>query len=232
MADLVLKDANGEMSYESFNRYSKHGELRLMDWITGDITGQNPPEPYITQKNKDWAATFIKKYPAQVIDGIISRPKDYYGFENLYMVGSYIRKNSDCNDDEPEYDPSNESNQVIELLDGVEFNRRSTTHIKLLRPSFKKPIAKSVGDNFEFIPKDIGAVKLEYYRYPKFAEVKTKVDELYNNEVPDPLTSINYEWDEKARTILIWFIIDAYANRNSNQAMKQFNQATAKESRA
>lgn len=222
--DALSPQSNGEISIPLFNRYSKRAELILMDIATGDWKGQQLPEPYTTQKVKDFCAPFIFPFPTNVQDGKIPFPKDYYGFENMVLLGVYGRKKS-CTDEEEnsEYDVLDDSNTPIELLDGSQFTARCNTYIKLLKPSFKKPIAKIVNNTFEFMPKDLGSIKLEYYRYPKFAEITPTIDTTYNQEIPDPNNSQDYEWDEKARGLLIYFIVDLFANRTSNKAMKEFN---------
>lgn len=227
--DAILPSANGELTISLYNRYSRLGELFIIDWITGDIAGQQPPEPYLTQKNKDWCAPFIEKITGQVAAGTFPRPKNYYGFENMYMLGQYGRKTNKCAEDEDKpYDVNYDLNTPIELLDGGQFTVRSKTYINGLQPSFTKPIAKVVGRNFEFLPKDLGSIGLEYYRYPKFGQIVPMIDQNFNEEVPDPNNSINYEWDENVRGMLLWFIVDRFSNRTSNQAMKQFNQASGK----
>jgi hypothetical protein len=223
--DALLKEANGDIPISIYNRLSKLAELKLLDWITGDIAGRKPPEPYLTQKDKDWASPFITKFPTHIEGGEITRPVNYYGFENLYVLGAALQT-VDCEDEEPVV--IDNGNTPIELLDGGQFTERQRTYIDELKPNYKNPIAKMVGTKIEFFPKDLGSITLEYYRYPKFGEVKSILDTQYNEEVPDEATSINYEWDEKARPALIWFIVDMFSNRISNQAVKQFNAATGK----
>lgn len=215
--------AQTEVPIALFNRYSKLAELKTIDWITGDINGNTPPEPYLTQKTKDFVAPFIEIYEAHITGGIITRPADYYSYENMVKLGAGTT--SDCESTDP---PEDKGNTPITLLDGAQFTMRQRTFIKELKPSFKKPIAKEVGKNFEFFPKDLGSIRLEYYRYPKFANIVPTLDQQYNQEVPDEALSTNYEWDEKARPVLLWFLIDLIANRTSNQSMKQFNAADSK----
>lgn len=221
--DDANKDSNGTLSFERFNRLSKRAELKLIDWISGDISGEKPPEPYTTQKDKDFLSPFITKYPAQIVNGAITKPSDYYGYENMYRLGNKL--SADCEEEAP---ASDGCNTTIELLDGSQFNERCNTEIDELKPSFNLPISKLVGKQFEFIPNDLGSVVLEYIRYPKYGEIKTKMDTVYNEEVPDPATSIDYEWDDKAMNLLIWFIVDMFCNHNREQALKQFNAITGK----
>lgn len=226
VADQIMTDSNGELSFEWFNRNSPLAELKLIDWITGDIEGKKPPEPYTTQKDKDWASPFIKKFPTHIVGGEITRPDNYYGYENMYVLG-YLRQ-TQCDEDDNQPPPQDTGNVPIDLLDGEQFTQRQRTYIEELKPSFKKPIAKAVGKNFEFFPKDLGSITLEYYRYPVYAKIISELDTQYNQEVINEATSTNYEWDEKAMPILVWFIVDMFANRTSNQSMKQFNAATSK----
>ena len=114
----------------------------------------------------------------------------------------------------------------IKVLSNSKFYQRARTFIKSLQPSVDKPIAKQGGKSFEFLPDDIGSVVLEYVRYPKFASIATKFDSVYNQLVPD--TVINYEWDEWANEILVYFICDAFANRTREQALKTTNIMTGK----
>lgn len=224
--DNLNVETNGQFSIPMFNRYSRRAELSIIDWITGSILGNQPPEPYLTQKNKDILAPFIKKFPTHAVGGRISRPADYYGYENMFGMGNY-QTTTEC-DDEDDDTQQSQCNTPIVLLDGAQFNVRCRTYIEGQEPSFKEPIVKEIGKEFEFEPKDIGSVTLEYYRYPVFANIVPKIDPQYNDEVPDEALTTNYEWDEKARPLLIWFITDMFANRTSNQSMKQFNQATSK----
>lgn len=221
--DDANKDQNGTISYPRFNRLSRRAEIKLLDWVSGDIEGQKPPEPYTTQKDKDFLSPFITKFPAQVVNGSITKPSDYYGYENMYRLGNKL--SADCEEEEASSDGCN---TPIELLDGGQFFERCNTDIEELKPSFKKPIAKIIGKQFDFLPNDLGSVQLEYIRYPIYGEIKTKMDTVYNEEVPDPLTSINYEWDDKAINLLIWFMVDLFCNHNREQALKQFNAITGK----
>lgn len=223
--DALLTQANGELSIDLFNRFSPLVELDLIDWISGDITGRVPPEPYQTQKDRDFLTPFLVKLPANAAGGFINRPADYYLYDNMYMIGRFNNK-TECAENEGEdksYDISKDSNTPIELLDGSQFYTRCNTYIDELKPSFNKPISKEVGKTFEFMPKDIGSLTLEYIRYPVFAKIVKAIDPDYNNEIVNETLSDNYEWDLKAMPILIWFFVDRFANRTSNQSMKQFN---------
>lgn len=221
--DRVGENENGFFSIPKYNRFSRLAELRLIDWITGDISGLTPPEPYLTQKNKDWLSPFIKKYTAHAVNGSIDRPADYYKWDNFYRLGSKI--SSDCEEDETAIDSCN---TPIEILDGAKFNKRCISWIEGERPSLVKPISKLVGKNFEVAPADLGSVGLEYIRYPIFGSVAKKKDLLYNRDVPDPDNSIDYEWEENAREVLVYFIVDQFSNTTREQALKQFNNATGK----
>lgn len=222
-AELLLKEANGDLSFDLFNEFSPSAELKVMEWITGDMAGQQPPEPYVTQKNRDWLTPFIEKFPTTVNQGMIIRPDNYYGFENMYLLGAYNTP-TECDNEDEETEQQLQCNTPIELLDAVQFYVRCNTYIEGLQPSFKRPIAKEIGRKFEFLPKDLGSIVLEYYRYPKFAKIVPTVDPVYNTEIIDVNASTNYEWDLKTKNLLVYFIVDAVANRTSNQAQKQFNE--------
>lgn len=221
--DRIAENENAHLSYLKFNRLSTLGELILIDWLTGDTAGIIPPEPWLTQKNKDWLSFLITKLPAQVQGSIITKPSDYYKYDNFYKLGSYAQ--ADCEEDESQND---QCNTPIEVLDGQQFYTRCRTYIEELKPSFEKPIAKFVGNTIEVFPKDLGSVTLEYIRYPKFGYIVTKKDDVYNQVVADQVKSVNYEWDERARGFLVWVITDLFANSTREQALKQFNQATGK----
>lgn len=170
-------------------------------------------------KNKDWLSPFISKYPKQVTGGIIQKPTDYYQWENFYKLGSKV--NTDCEDEDTQPD---DCNTQIEILDGQQFYDRCHTYIEELKVSLEKPICKLRGGEIEMMPKDMGSVCLEYIRLPKFASITSKIDPVYNDEVPDVV--VDYEWDEWARPFLIFFITDIYSNTTREQAAKQFNQAS------
>lgn len=217
-ADRINVAENGQFSYAMFNRFSKLAELRLIEWLSGDISAIVPPEPFRSQKHSDWLSPFIIKMPVNVENGVIQRPTDYYLFQDLYSLNGDV----DCDDTEEMVIRK----VPIKVLSNSKFYQRARTFIKSLQPSVDKPIAKQGGKSFEFLPDDIGSVVLEYVRYPKFASIATKFDSVYNQLVPD--TVINYEWDEWANEILVYFICDAFANRTREQALKTTNIMTGK----
>lgn len=210
----VNKEENGLFSFELFNSFSKQAELKLIDYLSGNIDGQSPP-PYVNSKSKDWLSPFIVPKPAQVQDGKMEKPDDYYLFENLYILGG------GCDEDG--------CNTAIELLNGDKFTKRCKTHITDLAPSMRKPIAKLVGNEIQFSPQDLGSVVLEYIRYPKFAEVAFKFDQQFHEEVADPAKSKNYEWGEYARNAMVHLIADLFSVRNRENALRQHNTLSAKE---
>lgn len=216
--DDVNAQENGTLTHEWFNRVSRRAENRLIDFLTGDVEDAKVPAPYLSQKNKDWLAFLIVEDKKQIQDGVFPKPKDYYQFENLY--GLYLK--TDCNSDSKQI-----VRKPIELLDGSNFNERISTDVEELKPE-NKPISKLTAKGFEVMPEDIGSAALEYIRYPKYAHLATKFDAVYHQDVPDDLASENYEWDEYAREILVWFIVDSFCNRNRDQTLKQFNNSTAK----
>jgi len=222
--DNVNESENGSLTLSMFNRLSKRAENRLFDYLTGDIEGVKPPTPYTVQKLKDILSTFIVKYPAQVAGGKLTRPNDYYTYDSMVMLGSF-NATSDCDE---EVDVVEGCNTPIEVLESSAFDARCQTNIIGLKPSFKKPIAKLVGDTFEFAPADIGNVVLSYVRFPKYAVIVSKMDTVYNEEVIDEPLSTNYEYSEFARELLIYFISDFFATHTREKALKEQNMATQK----
>ena len=231
--DRINESDNGQLSIDRFNRYSWIAQLNMLDWLSGDISAKTPatrysaqqstPEPYETQKDKDWLSPFITPYPVQVVQGKIAKPPDYYQFENMYLLGQF---NEQTNCIEQITATGVNCNTSIELLDGDKYTDRCETYITRLQPSFVRPISKLVGNNFIFNPTDLGSITLEYIRYPKRATLKTVLDPVYNNQVYDPVNSVDFEWGEYARSILVWFIADLYFNFTREQSGKQFNEAT------
>ena len=222
--DSVNSAENGDLNFEMFNRLSRTAELRLLDYLTGDIENVKPPVPYTSQKLKDFLSDFITKYPKAVQEGTIIKPSDYYGFENLYMVGNFD-KPATCDED---IEGEEVWNTPIELVDGGEFYHRSSSYIQGLRPSFRKPISKMVGNKFEFAPKDIGSVVLEYVRYPKFANIVAKTDEEFMEQFIDETESTNYEYGDWARELLVYFISREYSTHTREDSLLQHSQITGK----
>lgn len=223
--DKINSSENGDFSFERFNRMSWIAQLRLIDWLSGDVSGVTPPEMYQNQKDRDYLSPFIKKYPQQIANGVITKPDNYYLLDNAYLLGSYD-DSADCETNEAIKIQG--CNTRIELLSGDQFNERCHTFIEGMQPSFTKPITKIVGNEFEFLPKDLGSVTVEYIRYPVRAKIAAKIDPLYNNLVYDPATSIDFEWSAFAEDILAWFIADQFSNFTREQSLKQFNTATGK----
>ena len=57
--DGVTTAQRGRLSIASFNRMSRRAELRLINYLSGDVDGEVPPAPWMTQKNKDWLSPFL-----------------------------------------------------------------------------------------------------------------------------------------------------------------------------
>lgn len=222
VADTVKQDQNGTLGIEEFNRKSRLAEIRLLDWLTGDVSGIQPPEPYTTLKETDWVTPLLKRVALPVEDGALAKPGDYYGYEVLAVAGS--PKDDLC----AEEVVITGIDTPIELLTSQSFQERTQTYIKRLQPSMKKPIAQLIGKNFEFLPKDLAAVKLVYKAYPVFGEIKVKSDQIYNTVIPDPSTSTNYSWGENARGILVWFISQMYSTSTREDSLLQHLQAEGK----
>jgi hypothetical protein len=222
VSDKVKQEENGELSFSSFNIKSKQAEIKLLDFITGDIEGLKPPEPYNNEKIRDWATIFITTRTAQVENGLFAKGSDFYRFESLVMIGDY--RDEVCGKDVF----VSKGDTPIEVLDAQQFDSRCQTFIKRLQPSDKKPISKMVGENFICQPKDLGSVKLEYVRYPVFAEIKVAYDPVYNQDIPNETTSINYEWPTYAFPLLVWLISQMYGISTRENALAQQLQVEGK----
>lgn len=218
--DNVNASENGNLSYAMFNRLSRRAELRLLDFISGDINNEKGPMPYIGSKVRDFLSPLIEKYPVSVENGQITKPELYYGFENMYILGDYSNT-IEC--DTEDVDLTASCNMPIELLSNDEFYYRCNTYIEGLQPSFTKPIAKEIGNYFEFLPKDIGSIVLEFIKYPVFGKIITKLDTQYNQEVVDELLSTNYSWDEKARELLVFWITQEFSIHTREKSLVENN---------
>jgi hypothetical protein len=222
--DNINVSENGDMPISMFNRISRRAELRIIEFLTGDISGIKPPMPDITQKNRDWLSPFVAQYPVNVTNGQVDRPSDYYTYDNSYRISGYNKV--DCETDQVSFEKG--CDIPITILQPQAFKNRCNSYIKSLRPSFKNPIAKLTGKKIYIEPYDLGSICIEYVRYPVFAKIVPKIDDTYKEEVPDLTKSQNYEWDEAARELLIWFITDTYSNRTREEALKQMNYQTGK----
>lgn len=216
--DDIFSDQNGNLSFERYNRMSWRGTLKFIDWLTGDTKGGNPPPP-LNQKNRDFLAPFIVPAVVQTgSDGTIPRPSNYYTWDNGYLITTN-RQDCDQEDDEVE------TIQVpIEMLTTDKFNIRSGTYIESLKPSLAKPIIRLTSTGFEVLPKDLGTVQIEYVRLPVKAQIVTMKDDVFNNEVPDPNKSVNYDFPESARNHLVYFITQEFALHTREKALLETNQ--------
>lgn len=215
---------NGFVPVNDFNRACWLAQLNFLDWLTGSSSGVELPQPFVTNKNLDWLSPFIKRQLTRLSNGITTRPPDLY--LNLQMYKLNGKKTVDCECDSDEFKESIIPNVKIDLLSPAAFDDRANTFIEDLKPSHLKPIAKPFERSIEFFPKDLGAIGIEYIRYPKRSNLIMIHDNVYNDEKPDSVNSENFEWDEYARKHLIWFIVDEIANHTREQALKQFNTAT------
>lgn len=215
------------MSYAMFNRMIQRASNRTLDYITGDSDNNKLPISYSTQKAKDFIAFLLTKYSAPILDAVIERPADYYHYDNLYTLSlsddGCSEDNTDCDTDTP---IAEIIKTPVEMLDGQQFFVRAHTYIKGLKPSEKKPICKMVGNTIEFLPRELGSVTLEYIRYPVAGTINTMIDPVYNDEVADPATSIDTEWPEWARELLIYFLTQSFATHVSDNNLFQMNKAS------
>lgn len=224
--DAANKDENSTFDYGMFNRMMRRASNRTLSYITGDTMGITLPFAYPTEKAKGFISYLITPYKQQVTDGLMAKPSDFYMFENMYEM--YL-KETGCEDAKDCDDESNGVNEVlyriIEVLDGQQFNVRSTTNIELLKPK-NKPIAKEVGNDFEFLPKDIANVRLDYIRYPIVGEVVSVYDATYNDQIASPTLSTDTEWPEWARELIIYFLVNSFADHTSQKSLKEDNVIT------
>lgn len=216
----VNSTENGVLTYSLFNTFSEGAELSVIGFLTGGISGEGIPINFNSQKSRDILSDFIVPVTGQVNDGIFPKPADYYTPDVFYRMGNDLNDDN-CND------KISGTNTDIEILDGQQFQNRTTTFINEIKPTASSPIAKVVGDNFVIFPKDIGTVILEYIRVPKFAKIVPVLDQTYNREVADLVNSVDYEWHPGVRDLIIWFIKQAYVQYNGNQQSKQANNEAA-----
>lgn len=225
--DVINVSENGVLDYEMFNRLVYRASIRLLNYLTGGTDGQAPPMMYDTEKAKGFIAYLITPYKQQVVNGLMAKPNDYYAFENMYEMSL---KDNGCEDATDCEDESNGVNEIIyrdiELLDGQQFKIRAATNVELLKPK-NKPIAKEVGYDFEFLPKDIANVRLDYIRYPIAGTVNSVYDATYNDQIADSSISVNSEWGSWSRELLLFFIVDSFSNHTREAALKQNNILTA-----
>lgn len=223
----IHETQNGEFSGDDFNLQSELGELKLLGWVTGKPDHSPGPTPFDSQKLSDWISPLVKTDKQNVVKGRISKPVDYYTYDNMF---SLFLPNISCEkDDENGNDEEDVQRIPVELMQRQKFLRRANTSIKSLRPSLLKPIAKEIGKEFEFLPRDLGSIELEYIAYPeKYGRIEFTIDQQFMEEVPDPVLSQDYVWGEWAMEILVWFIVDGFANRTRDAALKNSNAATGK----
>lgn len=223
--DKASAPEHGDLRFASFNRMSRQAELKCIDFLTGDVEGIRPPFMYTTQKLKSWVSFLIAKKEGIVDNGLFEKPEDYYRYENMYNI-TPTSDDFDCDTVDFRI-----VNTKIDIVNGAEFSDRMGSYILGVKPDIKHPIAKEIGNSFEIAPSQVGAVYLEYIRYPKFAEVKTKQDNVYNDLEIDELTSTNYEWPEYASSLLIWFITNEYAVNKREESLIALNRGAGMLSR-
>lgn len=226
--DNVNASENGNLSYQMFNRLSRRAELRMLNFLSGGVDDFKLPIPYTTQLLKDILAPMIEKFSVNVEGGIITRPTNYYAFDSMVLLGNY-KVEQECEDEDTNVVVG--CNTVIELLDSSQFDLRCRTDIEDLKPSLNKPIAKMVGRTFEFAPYDMGSIKLQYLRYPVFGRIVSTMDTVYNQEVVDETLSTNYEYDEFAREMLVFWITQEFSVHTREQALMQANMVEGKSAR-
>lgn len=222
--DNAVVSENGELSIQSFTRISERAELKTLDFLTGSIVDPTPPAIYTSEKVRGWASPFSVKKLYNISDGVLLIPSDFYLYDTMAVSNSMLKADCETGIQSQTDDPD----VPIEVLDPQVFDDRVNTYVGRLKPTISHPIAKRVGNTFEFLPKDLGTIKLTYYRYPVYAKIVVKDDPIFRNEVIDIQLSTNYEWGMYARELIGWFITDIYANKTREVALKQLNTATGK----
>lgn len=224
LCDRVVPEQNGNVLFTRFNRFSKLAELKLLNWLTGEISGsqQGYPTPYTTEKVRDLLSPLLASEKIQVENGTCNKPDGYYMFERAAIIGD--RRDELCGEDVI----ITGIDTPIELLDAAVFDNRSQTYIQSLKPSIKKPICKIVGNEYHFLPKDLASIIIEFKRYPVYAELKATVDTVYNIEIVDLATSIDYEWGEYAREPLLFFMTQFFGAGTRESAIQQQNSLVSK----
>lgn len=227
---LANVDENGYWSYELYNQGIRIASNRVLDYITGDSANQTLPISYSTQKAKDFISNLITPYPSPITNGVITKPADYYHYDNLYILS--LKNKEGCSDDGTDCETDDIQEEIIktpvEMLDGQQFYVRAQTYIKGLKPSPQKPICKMIGNTIEFLPRELGSCTLEYIRYPIYGEIKTMIDPVYYNIVADPATSINNEFGEWARELILYYLVQGFSTHISQQSLYQMNEASGK----
>jgi len=226
---LANRDENGYWSYDLFNQGIRIASNRVLDYITGDSSMQTLPISYSTQKAKDFISNLITPYSATITNGVITKPDDYYHYDNLYTLSL---SETGCEEDETSCDEDTPVAEIIktpvEMLDGQQFYVRAQTYIKGLKPSPQKPICKMIGNTIEFLPRELGSCTLEYIRYPIYGEIKTMIDPVYYNIVADPNTSVDNEFGEWARELLLYYLVQGFSTHISQRSLYEMNENSGK----
>lgn len=222
--DRAAPEMNGTVTYSKFNRMLRLAGLRLLGWLTGSIANEpGYPEPYTSLKIKNLLSPYLVTRKFQVENGIVEKPMDeFYMWERAAIIGS--RKDELCGD--PVIISGVDTD--IELLDSAAFDYRANTHIKSLKPSGKKPICKEVGNEWHFLPVDLGSIAVEFKKYPIWGEIRTTIDPVYNVEIYDPVNSIQCEWQEGVRDALLFFLLEQVPVGTRESALQQQVQAVGK----
>lgn len=227
---LANTDENGYWSYELYNQGIRIASNRVLDYITGDSANQTLPISYSTQKAKDFISDLITAYPSIITNGVITKPSNYYHYDNLYIMS--LKNQTGCSDDGTSCDEDDVVEEIIkthvEMLDGQQFYVRAQTYIKGLKPSPQKPICKMIGNTIEFLPRELGSCTLEYIRYPIYGTINTMTDPVYYNIVADPATSIDNEFGEWERELLLYYLVQGFSTHISQQSLYQMNEASGK----
>lgn len=226
----VNKSENGYASYRMFNDLLKNSEITLLSWLTGGVSKEDKisPIPYELQKNKDYIKRFLTT--ATGINKIVI-PNDYYYFDSLYKFNTKNKQNVEIKNNCDHNDLSVITTEMlslfdidIPLLDTDKFNGLCNSSIDEIRPNKNRPIARLNSlHQFEFSPNDIGFVKLDYIRYPKFGQIKTKIDNTYNDEVFDEAATIDIEWDEWALPYLLNLLTNEFSTHTREKALADHN---------
>lgn len=217
--DTINKSQNGTMTIPQFNRFLKRASLGLLRWLTGGVApNPNLPALNINQKDIDYLKQFVveKEY-----SGEFQVPEDYFGFVSLTTIGKF---DADAPCDE-ENIVEEQCDTTITVLDKPKFQGRCGSFIDGLSPTQGSPIAYQVNNGFKFSPKDIGNVRLTYIKYFQYGELKTKIDPVYYNQVPDTVTSVDSELGEWAIDYLVTSISGYFSDYTREQSLKQLTLA-------
>lgn len=209
LRDLSTKGKGGYTDSVEFNRNSQRAELLLWNYYCSMYE--------VSQRIPEAMFPFIKNPNLSLTDGKFDLPANFGRRLNMQHVSAV--SGAECGDAPVTTKKMVRYLQKHELIMTVESPIRGAVAGKRLFYSFTED------DKVQLYPETLtGQVRFEYLRYPTFAVRAYTIDVTNQEQNPDSVNSVNYEWQPQEENNLIDILLLFHGLINRDTHLMQWAQ--------